>query len=93
MADLRQLTEQYGALLIFDEIVTGFRLSLGGAQEYFSVKPDLAVFAKGISNGVPPSCYVGPGRRDGYRRKGCHLFDLRWRYARVGGCEGGSRGL
>ena len=59
LADLRQLTEQYSALLIFDEIVTGFRLSLGGAQEYFSVKPDLAVFAKGISNGVPLSCYVG----------------------------------
>ena len=59
MADLRQLTEQYGALLVFDEIVTGFRLSLGGAQEYFSVKPDLAVFAKGISNGVPLSCDVG----------------------------------
>ena len=39
--------------------MTGFRLSLGGAQEYFSVKPDLAVFAKGISNGVPLSCYVG----------------------------------
>ena len=59
MADLRQLTEQYGVLLIIDKIVTGFRLRLGRAQEYFSIKPDLSVFAKGISNGVPLSCYVG----------------------------------
>ena len=62
LADLRTLTRKYGALLIFDEIVTGFRLARGGAQEYFGVTPDLAVFAKGISNGVPLSCYVG--RRD-----------------------------
>jgi len=59
LADLRELTERYGALLIFDEIVTGFRLRRGGAQEYFGVIPDLAVFSKGISNGVPLSCYVG----------------------------------
>ncbi|MCD6508165.1 aminotransferase class III-fold pyridoxal phosphate-dependent enzyme [Candidatus Poribacteria bacterium] len=59
LADLRELTERYGALLIFDEIVTGFRLSVGGAQEYFGVTPDLAVFSKGIANGVPLSCYVG----------------------------------
>lgn len=56
---LRALTEKHGALLIFDEIVTGFRLQRGGAQEYFGVLPDLAVFAKGISNGVPLSCFVG----------------------------------
>jgi len=56
---LRALTEKHGALLIFDEIVTGFRLAIGGAQEYFGVTPDMAVFAKGISNGVPLSCYLG----------------------------------
>ena len=59
---LRQLTRECGALLIFDEIVTGFRLAAGGAQEYFGVVPDLTVLAKGISNGVPLSCYAG--RRD-----------------------------
>ncbi len=59
LADLRKLTDEYGAVLIFDEIVTGFRLRRGGAQEYFGVTPDLAVFAKGISNGMPLSCYVG----------------------------------
>lgn len=59
---LRALTERHGALLIFDEIVTGFRLAHAGAQEYFGVTPDLAVFAKGMSNGVPLSAYMG--RRD-----------------------------
>lgn len=59
LAELRALTQRHGALLIFDEIVTGFRLDRAGAQGYFGVVPDLAVFAKGMSNGVPLSCYVG----------------------------------
>ncbi len=59
---LRQLTQEHGALLIFDEIVTGFRLHRAGAQGYFGVTPDLAVFAKALSNGVPLSCFCG--RRD-----------------------------
>jgi glutamate-1-semialdehyde aminotransferase len=59
LKDLRKLTDKYGAVLIFDEIVMGFRLRRAGAQEYFGVTPDLAVFAKGISNGVPLSCFVG----------------------------------
>ena len=56
---LRAMCDRIGALLIFDEIVTGFRLRRAGAQEYFDVTPDLAVFAKGISNGVPLSVYLG----------------------------------
>ncbi len=56
---LRDLTSRHGALLIYDEIVTGFRIALGGIQEYFGVKPDLAVFAKGIANGMPLSVYCG----------------------------------
>ena len=59
LSELRALTEEHGSLLIFDEIVTGFRLRRGGAQEFFGVTPDLAVFAKGISNGMPLSCYLG----------------------------------
>jgi len=59
LAELRRLCDEHGPVLIFDEIVTGFRLRVGGAQELFGVTPDLAVFAKGISNGVPLSCYVG----------------------------------
>lgn len=59
LPELRALTKRHNALLIFDEIVTGFRLSKAGAQEFFGVTPDLSVFAKGISNGMPLSCYLG----------------------------------
>ena len=59
---LRELTEREGALLIFDEIVTGFRLAVGGVQEYFNVVPDLAVFAKGMANGMPLSTYLGKAK-------------------------------
>lgn len=56
---VRRLCDQYGALLVFDEIVTGFRLARAGAQEYFNVTPDLSVFAKGMANGMPISAYLG----------------------------------
>ena len=56
---LAEVTRAHGALLIFDEVVTGFRFSLGGAQEYFGVAPDLAVLGKGMSNGMPLSAVVG----------------------------------
>jgi glutamate-1-semialdehyde 2,1-aminomutase len=46
-------------LLIFDEVLTGFRLSIGGAQEFFNVKPDLSSFAKAMANGYPISAYGG----------------------------------
>lgn len=56
---LREITRKNGALLIYDEIVTGFRVALGGVQEYFNVLPDLCVFAKAIANGMPLSVYAG----------------------------------
>lgn len=56
---MRDLAHEIGALLIFDEIVTGFRLANGGAQELFDVTPDLAVFAKGIANGMPLAVVAG----------------------------------
>ncbi|MEW5766975.1 MAG: aminotransferase class III-fold pyridoxal phosphate-dependent enzyme [bacterium] len=56
---VRELTYKNNALLIFDEIVTGFRLSLGGAQEFFGVTPDLACFGKAMANGMPISAIVG----------------------------------
>ena len=59
LRELRQLTKERGVVLIFDEIVTGFRLALGGAQEYYGVIPDLAVFAKGIANGAKLAAIVG----------------------------------
>jgi len=57
--EIRDFTSKNGSLLIFDEIVTGFRIAIGGAQEYFNVTPDLAVFSKGIANGMPLSVYTG----------------------------------
>lgn len=56
---LRKITQQHGAVLVFDEIVTGFRIARAGVQEYFSVTPDMAVYAKGMANGMPLSAYVG----------------------------------
>lgn len=56
---LRKKCDEYGTLLIFDEVLTGFRLGKGGAQEYFSVTPDLAAYAKGIANGYPLSAFAG----------------------------------
>jgi glutamate-1-semialdehyde 2,1-aminomutase len=55
----RELTEQYGILLVFDEVISGFRAAPGGAQEYFGIKPDLSVFAKAIANGFPLSALTG----------------------------------
>ena len=60
---VRALCDEFGALLIFDEVVTGFRLGMGGAQGYFGVKPDLTVFGKCITGGYPMAGGVG-GRRE-----------------------------
>jgi len=56
---VKELTHKHGALLIFDEVITGFRWGLGGAQEYFKVTPDLATFGKSMANGMPISALVG----------------------------------
>lgn len=56
---LRDITRQYGALLIFDEVITGFRLGLGGAQEYYGVKPDITTLGKIIGGGMPVGAYGG----------------------------------
>ena len=60
---VREMCTEFGALLIFDEVVTGFRLGMGGAQGYFGVKPDLTVFGKCITGGYPMAGALG-GRRD-----------------------------
>lgn len=62
LEDVQQVAHAYGALLIFDEVVTGFRFALGGAQDYFGITPDLACFGKAMANGLPLSAVVG--RRD-----------------------------
>lgn len=56
---LREITKQYGALLIFDEVITGFRLALGGAQEYYQVIPDLTTLGKIVGGGMPIGAYGG----------------------------------
>ena len=60
---VRELCNEFGALLIFDEVVTGFRIGMGGAQGYFGVKPDLTVFGKCITGGYPMAGALG-GRRE-----------------------------
>jgi glutamate-1-semialdehyde 2,1-aminomutase len=56
---LRDITKEYGALLIFDEVITGFRLAKGGAQEYYNVMPDLTTLGKIIGGGLPVGAYGG----------------------------------
>lgn len=60
LQEVREVCRREGALLIFDEILTGFRLARGGAQEYFGVVPDLACVGKAVANGYPLSAVVGP---------------------------------
>ena len=59
---LREITEENGTILIFDEVITGFRLGVGGAQEWFGIKPDLSTFGKIVGGGMPMAIYGG--RRD-----------------------------
>lgn len=56
---MRELTEKYGIVLIMDEVITGFRISLSGAQGYYGIKPDLSVFAKGMGGGFPVAAVGG----------------------------------
>ena len=59
MEEVREITQQHDVLLIFDEIITGFRLSLGGAQQYYGVTPDLSTFGKAAGAGFPIAGVVG----------------------------------
>ena len=59
LEQIRKFASEYGAILIFDETVTGFRLALGGAQERFGVLPDLAVYGKSLGGGLPLAAVVG----------------------------------
>ena len=61
LSKVAEISRSNDAVLIFDEVITGFRLALGGAQEYFSVTPDMACFAKAMANGYPVSAVVGQG--------------------------------
>ena len=56
---MKQLAHKHGSILIFDEVVSGFRLANGGAQEFLKTEADLAVFGKGIANGMPLGAITG----------------------------------
>jgi glutamate-1-semialdehyde 2,1-aminomutase/spore coat polysaccharide biosynthesis protein SpsF len=68
LQQVQELAHHEGALLVFDEIVTGFRLAVGGAEEYYHVTPDLACFGKAMANGYPIAAIVG-------QREIMQLFD------------------
>jgi len=57
--NLRKITRENDIILVFDEVITGFRLSLGGASEFFGIKPDLATFSKSLGNGFPIAAICG----------------------------------
>lgn len=59
LKELRSITRQYGALLIFDEVITGFRVSYSGAQGFFGIEPDLTCLGKIIGGGFPVGAYGG----------------------------------
>lgn len=59
LEEVKDIAHKHGALLIFDETVTGFRYAIGGAQQHFGVTPDLATFGKGLANGYPVSAVAG----------------------------------
>ena len=62
LADLRKLTKRYGVLLIFDEVITGFRVALGGAQQRYNVEPDLTCLGKILGGGLPMAAFGGRRR-------------------------------
>ncbi|MEV6810876.1 aminotransferase class III-fold pyridoxal phosphate-dependent enzyme [Micromonospora sp. NPDC051296] len=83
-AKVRELCDEFGALLIFDEVVTGFRLGMGGAAGYFGVTPDLTVLGKAVSGGYPMAGGVG-GRADVMAVFGSGLDGRSGAHIQVGG--------
>lgn len=74
LAAVRALTREHGVLLVFDEMVTGFRIARGGAMAAFGVRPDLACFGKALANGLPLAALVGPAALiDVAPRVGCGM--------------------
>ena len=83
---VRKVCSETGTILIFDEIITGFRLAPGGAQQRFGVTPDLATFGKAIANGFPVSALAGRERSDG--ADGDRWCFARWQLQRITGGDG-----
>jgi glutamate-1-semialdehyde 2,1-aminomutase len=83
-ARVRELCDEFGALLVFDEVVTGFRVGMGGAAGYFGVTPDLTVLGKAVSGGYPMAGGVG-GREDVMAVFGSGLDGTSGAHVQVGG--------
>ena len=83
-AGVRKLCDRYGALLIFDEVVTGFRMGLSGAQGYFGVSPDLTIFGKVVAGGYPGAGALG-GKKEFMKYLGAGLDEHGGKKALVGG--------
>jgi glutamate-1-semialdehyde 2,1-aminomutase len=66
LLNIRRLTREHGALLIFDEVISGFRVARGGAAEYYGITPDLATFGKVIGGGLPVGAYGGSAQLMGH---------------------------
>ena len=91
METLRVLCDEYGSLLIFDEVMSGFRVAYKGAQSLFNVKPDLITYAKIIGGGLP--CGVYGGRRDIMEKLSpCRRSISSWYYVRKSSCYGSWNG-
>jgi glutamate-1-semialdehyde 2,1-aminomutase len=88
LAGLRELTAEYGVLLAFDEVVTGFRLAYGGAQEYYGVTPDLVAYGKALGGGLPLGAFGG--RRDVMELVSESRLGLDSRYAWMASTCGGN---
>ncbi|PIQ89514.1 MAG: glutamate-1-semialdehyde-2,1-aminomutase [Candidatus Omnitrophica bacterium CG11_big_fil_rev_8_21_14_0_20_42_13] len=74
LKELREITQKYNIVLIFDEVISGFRLALGGAQEVFGVKPDLTVLGKIIGGGFPIGAFGGKAQIMGYLSPGGPVY-------------------
>jgi glutamate-1-semialdehyde aminotransferase/ribulose-5-phosphate 4-epimerase/fuculose-1-phosphate aldolase len=83
-ARVRELCDEFGALLVFDEVVTGFRVGMGGAAGYFGIKPDLTAFGKAVAGGYPMAGGVG-GRADVMAVFGSGLDGKSGAHIQVGG--------
>lgn len=83
LATLREETERVGAALIFDEVITGFRLALGGAQEFYGITPDLTTLAKILGGGLPAAAVCG--RSDIMQLADATQKRAKSNYARIGG--------
>ena len=84
LESVKKITRKHGSLLIFDEIITGFRFDIGGAQKLFGVTPDIATFGKSMGNGFPISAIVGKKKFMMHMEE---IFHQLWRRNNINNCS------